>query len=660
MDVNTFTYDAMERLLNISLSHDGADAVTLSSNTYDAVGRLASCAVNDGGSNTSYAYNVRGWMQSVTNNHFYQWLHYQDAPAGGTPCFNGNISGITWLQRESMKAATSAESVYRFQYEGLNRLTQATYASNSEHWNGDLLAMNDRNFSCTYAYDLNSNMTALQRYGVDMYNTSLPTHIRNHGMIDNLTMTYDGNRLKKVTDQCEELSYAGAMDFKDGADKAEEYTYDANGNMTCDRNKGIHSITYNMLNLPKTVLFNDGHETRYTYAADGRKLRTEYRLNNFAIIDDEAEPADPAEPANFSLPVGGIIDEPIELEPAYTTLMTRDYCGNYIYSNGALERILTGNGYIQGDEFYFYIKDYQGNVRVVLNQANQPVEVNSYYPYGGLMAATTIEGIQPYKYSTKELDRENGLDLYDSKTRMYDPTIGRTPTQDPMAEKYYSLSPYAWCAGNPIRLVDLDGKDPIYAKKGFLFWKHVELIGDDGKQSSNSYLVRGNVQKNVEAATKNGEKYNGDLSESNDVILIPTGQLLNDVIQSVNDTKASGKENGGHAYSGDNNATRWDEGSYATQEIQENATITKASLSPFVVGGNNVEPKDASNLKIWWHVHPKVTIGEATLGNSIPSENDKNFQTKMQSRGYTGNTFVIGAGSNTVTFFNKRTLMTVS
>ena len=317
-------------------------------------------------------------------------------------------------------------------------------------------------------------------------------------------------------------------------------------------------------------------------------------------------------------------------------------------------------GYMQDGELYFYIKDYQGNVRVVLNQANQPVEMNSYYPYGGLMAATTTEGTQPYKYSSKELDRENGLDLYDSKARMYDPTIGRTPTQDPMAEKYYSLSPYAWCAGNPIRLVDLDGKDPIYAKKGFLFWKHVELIGDDGKQSSNSYLVRGNVQKNVEAATKNGEKYNGDLSESNDVILIPTGQLLNDVIQSVNDTKASGKENGGHAYSGDNNATRWDEGSYATQEIQENATITKASLSPFVVGGNNVEPKDASNLKIWWHVHPKVTIGEATLGNSIPSENDKNFQTKMQSRGYTGNTFVIGAGSNTVTFFNKRTLMTVS
>ena len=74
-------------------------------------------------------------------------------------------------------------------------------------------------------------------------------------------------------------------------------------------------------------------------------------------------------------------------------------------------------GYMQGGELYFYIKDYQGNVRVVLNQANQPVEINSYYPYGGLMAATTTEGTQPYKYSSKELDRENGLDWYDFHAR---------------------------------------------------------------------------------------------------------------------------------------------------------------------------------------------------------------------------------------------------
>ena len=94
--------------------------------------------------------------------------------------------------------------------------------------------------------------------------------------------------------------------------------------------------------------------------------------------------------ANFSLPVGGIIDDPIELEPAHTT----------------------------------------------------------------------TEGTQPYKYSAKELDRENGLDLYDSQARHYDPIIPRTTTMDPLAEKYYSLSPYTWCAANPINLIDLDGRRP--------------------------------------------------------------------------------------------------------------------------------------------------------------------------------------------------------
>ena len=251
----------------------------------------------------------------------------------------------------------------------INRLTQAAYASNSEQWNGDLLAMNDRNFSCSYSYDLNGNMTKLQRKGVNYYNTSLPTHMYKHDTIDNLQLTYNGNQLTKVEDQCVDLTYAGAMDFKDGATKATEYTYDANGNMTSDRNKGISSIAYNMLNLPQTVLFEDGHETCYTYAADGRKLRVEYRLNNFSIVEAEKAKASDgydAVASPLALDENGIIETPAE--PISRTLMMRDYCGNYIYKNGCLERVMTENGYMQDGGLYFYIRDYQGNVRVVLNQ----------------------------------------------------------------------------------------------------------------------------------------------------------------------------------------------------------------------------------------------------------------------------------------------------
>ena len=47
--------------------------------------------------------------------------------------------------------------------------------------------------------------------------------------------------------------------------------------------------------------------------------------------------------------------------------------------------------------------------------------------------------------------------MLDFGARFYDPRIARWNTQDPLAEKYFSLSPYNYCAGNPITLVDPTG-----------------------------------------------------------------------------------------------------------------------------------------------------------------------------------------------------------
>lgn len=108
--------------------------------------------------------------------------------------------------------------------------------------------------------------------------------------LDELSLSHDGNQLRRVTDQCAGLAYEGAMDFRDGADAATEYTYDACGNMTSDLNKGITGISYNVLNLPEEVRFADGHVTRYTWAADGRKLRVEYLVNSMAALEPVVGP----------------------------------------------------------------------------------------------------------------------------------------------------------------------------------------------------------------------------------------------------------------------------------------------------------------------------------------------------------------------------------
>lgn len=181
-------------------------------------------------------------------------------------------------------------------------------------------------------------------------------------------------------------------------------------------------------------------------------------------------------------------------------------------------------GYMQDGGLYFYIKDYQGNVRVVLNQANQPVEVNSYYPYGGLMAATTTEGTQPYKYSAKELDRENGLDWYDFHARQMDPMVPRFTTIDPKCEKYYAISPYAYCAGNPIAYIDPNG-EKIYVSNEYvdLFLEDLQAVFGEyisGFSFNDGYLQYTGSNKGMTKEQKELLKGITKLIQSNDVTSI--------------------------------------------------------------------------------------------------------------------------------------------
>ena len=70
-----------------------------------------------------------------------------------------------------------------------------------------------------------------------------------------------------------------------------------------------------------------------------------------------------------------------------------------------------------------------------------------------------------YLYGGKELQQRFGVNLYDSGARFQSNT-GAFTSPDPLAEKYYSISPYAYCAGNPVNLVDPEGKDGMVTGEG--------------------------------------------------------------------------------------------------------------------------------------------------------------------------------------------------
>ena len=107
---------------------------------------------------------------------------------------------------------------------------------------------------------------------------------------------------------------------------------------------------------------------------------------------------------------------------------------------------------------FYYIKDHLGNVRETYKIPNagtkECVQRMQYYPSGLPWEENMNSSEQPHKYNGKEFVEMHGLDEYDSEARWYYPAICRTTTMDPLAEKYYSTSPYAWCGNNPVRFVD--------------------------------------------------------------------------------------------------------------------------------------------------------------------------------------------------------------
>ena len=146
----------------------------------------------------------------------------------------------------------------------------------------------------------------------------------------------------------------------------------------------------------------------------------------------------------------------------------------------------------QEREVYFYHSDHLGSASWKKERFGKPfaseradearsgilhittthIQHLQYLPYGEPYINQRTSGYnERYTFTGKEKDEETGYGYFGARYMDHE-LMTMWLSVDPMSDKYPSISPYAYCAWNPVKLVDPDGRD-IWEidRKGNVTWK---------------------------------------------------------------------------------------------------------------------------------------------------------------------------------------------
>ncbi|WP_053073330.1 DUF6443 domain-containing protein [Chryseobacterium sp. FH2] len=470
----TFEYDSGNRLLAHKHQVDNNPVEILAQNEYNELSQIKNKKV--GGTFPSsplqsidYTYNIQGNLTKINdpanlNGKLFGYEIKYTSPQYtnvGTGKYNGTISEIDWKN-----ANEDVLKRYTYTYDGLNRLKDAVYSepNSSTPFNN--------NFNENISYDINGNIKTLKR-------NAFPVSGNTATLVDDLVYDYVGNRLARIQENAlNESGYEGGNHL---------ISYDANGNMTDMLDKGIQSISYNELNLPRQFSISQTNPLGqvsnstidYLYSAGGTKLRKNYRnLGMGAIITRMTDYLDGFQYTYNDNGTGGICLE-CRTENAFEIQAYKGIIDFPVpaLAEWKLDFVATAEGFYSFTEnrYIYQYKDHLGNTRVSFAKNSEGVleikDTNNFYPLGlnhiGSSAASNFGSFYSYKYNGKEL-QETGM--YDYGARFYLPDLGRWGVIDPLAETSRRFSPYHYAMNNPVMFIDPDGRKAVtpigYAENG--------------------------------------------------------------------------------------------------------------------------------------------------------------------------------------------------
>ena len=416
-----YTFDNWERLVSSvsTLSTGGGNVVSRDSTvySYDALGRL--------GSRVSYS----GVSPTLTTTDTYTlqgWLQERTVSTSG--------SGVIYSESLDYDSVTGLSGITPSYTGKITKKTQTIASSSagatSTRYEG-------------YAYD---SLARLSRVvpslgGAAVYNTDRRGNVQsivhyrpNGSQLFSEEFAYGGDRLTSLTN----LTHPDGVQFQ----------YDAMGRMVTDGLSGTE-INYNRIGKAQKVISGGSTLVKFSYLADGT-------LESAADAGGE-----------------GLV-----------------YRGSLIYRRGSngtlnLESASFGAGRLTPSGVRYHVTDHLGSVMAVVDGTTGDVlESGIYGVYGArtaLVANTgTTSGTRQRFTGKEDMGVAFGVPYTDFGARHYAPAIGRWTTLDPLSEDYYPTSPYVYCNGDPVNLVDMDG-----------------MLYTDYFDSSGNYLINDGIDNGI-------------------------------------------------------------------------------------------------------------------------------------------------------------------
>ncbi|SUX46392.1 DUF6443 domain-containing protein [Chryseobacterium indoltheticum] len=460
-----FTYDPQNRLITHTHQVDSNPIEYLVQNDYNELSQISGKKVGGTSSSTplqdiNYTYNIRGWMTKINdpsnlNGKLFGYEMRYTNPENSSIApgqFTNTITEIDWNN--------SSENLlkrYNYKYDNLNRLTNAYYNEPSTGVSNS--------FDEYLTYDLNGNIKTLKRFAPQVPSTTAT-------MIDDLQYQYTGNKLFQIIENSpNNTGYEGGNNM---------IGYNLNGSMINMKDKGIHQIAYNHLNLPDVFYITQidpigGKPTsfslEYLYKSNGSKIRKTYSSGGGKGIPITTNITDYLD--GFQYKYSEIttciwcrtsvayeqeaFKDPIIIDP--------NFPGGTLNPSWILDFVNTAEGFysFEKNRYIYQYKDHLGNARLNYeknsNGTLEITDINNYYAFGSNHISglkSLLGSYQNYKYNGKEI-QESGM--YDYGSRFYMPDIGRWGVIDELAEKSRRYSPYTYGLDNPIMFVDPDGKE---------------------------------------------------------------------------------------------------------------------------------------------------------------------------------------------------------